>query len=253
MKTIIIEDEVIAAQALETLVNELYPDIAVLTVLQSVEESVEWIQANPMPDLMFMDIHLADDSSFSIFNRVKITCPIIFTTAYNEYALKAFQVNSIDYLLKPINKKDLERAIEKYKNLSVKISYNDKSISDLLDSIKKDKTVYKSSFLVSEKDKLIPLAVKDIAYIIIKDKVVTAVTAGNQRKHLDQTLDEIMEQLNPAMFYRANRQFIVSRNAIKDIATWFGNKVAINLIVSTPERIIVSKTKVKEFKKWLTE
>ncbi len=256
MKAVIIEDEHLAAQALESLVAEVDPDMEILIVLQSIDESVEWFQSHSMPDLVFMDIHLADGSSFSIFDEVNITCPIIFTTAYDEYALKAFEVNSVDYLLKPINKSDMERALNKAKRLAgTKEAFTDQSelISKLMLSINNSKQAsYKSSLLVSIKDKLIPLAVKEIAYIYIDTKIVKAVSFSGKSYVLDMTMEEIARQLNPNTFYRANRQYIVARSAVKDMSVWFGNKLALNLNVSTPERIYISRTNVKEFKEWIT-
>lgn len=256
MKAVIIEDEHLAAQALESLVAETDPDIEILTILQSIDESVEWFQNHAMPDLVFMDIHLADGSSFSIFDEVNITCPIIFTTAYDEYALKAFEVNSVDYLLKPISKPEMERALSKVKRLlGTKEVFTDQSelISKLMLSINNNKPAsYKSSLLVSIKDKLIPLAVKEIAYIYIDTKIVKAVSFSGKSYVLDMTMEEIARQLDPNTFYRANRQYIVARSAVKDMSVWFGNKLALNLNVSTPERIYISRTNVKEFKEWIT-
>jgi two-component system LytT family response regulator len=196
-----------------------------------------------------MDIHLADGSSFAIFEEVNITCPVIFTTAYDEYALKAFEVNSIDYLLKPINQKDLERAISKYKNLTA--GDNTELINKLMASIKIGERTYKSYFLVPEKDKLIPLATADVAYICVDAKMVKAVSYANRTYYLDQSLDELAAQLNPADFYRANRQYIIARKAVKDLSLWFGSKMAVNLSVPLPERIVISKAKVSEVKRWM--
>ncbi|MDR2038822.1 MAG: LytTR family DNA-binding domain-containing protein [Bacteroidales bacterium] len=251
MKAVIVEDEVIAAQALQELIREIVPEAEILAVLQSIDESTEWFQVHSMPDLVFMDIHLADGSSFAIFDGVKITCPIIFTTAYDEYALKAFEVNSIDYLLKPISKKDLERAINKYRHIRVNPTDNTELMDKLLASMKKSEAVYKSYLLVPEKDKLIPLPVSDIAYIFIDTKLVKAVTYTNRNYYLDQTLDELMDVLNPADFFRANRQYIIARKAIKDLSMWFGSKISVNLLLPTPEKIIVSKARVREVKDWI--
>ena len=251
MKAVIIEDENIAAQALQSLVREIDPEMEVLTILQTIEESVEWFEENPMPDLVFMDIHLADGSSFAIFEKVDITCPIIFTTAYDEYALKAFEVNSIDYLLKPINKADLERALKKFKSLTSKPDKS--SLEGLLAQMGGLKKKYKTCFLIPERDKLIPLATSNIAYIFIDTKTVKAITMDGHTYYLNQTLDDIMAQLDPEVFFRANRQFIISRAVVKDISIWFGNKLSINLLVSVPEKIIVSKARVGEFKSWFAE
>ena len=250
MKAIIIEDEIVAAQALQTIIQEIDPSIQIIAVLQSIDESVEWFQAYPMPDLVFMDIHLADGSSFVVFEKVDVSCPIIFITAYDEYALKAFEVNSIDYLLKPVNKPDLERAIHKYKHLTLHSDSNINLINNLLTSIRQNNVTHKTYFLVPEKDKLIPLAVNDIAYICIDSKMVKAVTFDNRIYYLDQVLDDLMQQLDSARFFRANRQYIIAHKAIRDISLWFGSKLSINLRIPTPERILVSKTKVSEFKKW---
>ena len=252
MKALIIEDEVLAAQSLQKLVTEVAPETEIIGVLQSIEESVAWFNENPMPDLVFMDIHLADGSSFAIFERTQITCPIIFTTAYDEYALKAFEVSSIDYLLKPINRNDLTRAMNKFNALVGEKANNDNAIETLLQQIGMKKN-YKSCFLVPQRDKLIPLATSNIAYIYIEDKSVKTIALDEHVYYMSQTLDEIMNQLNPDDFFRANRQFIVSRKAIKDITVWFGNKLSLNLSVKVPEKIIISKAKVAEFKNWFSK
>lgn len=252
MKALIIEDEILAAQSLQKLVKEVSPDTEIIGILQSIEESVAWFDENPMPDLVFMDIHLADGSSFAIFDKTHITCPIIFTTAYDEYALKAFEVSSIDYLLKPINRNDLTRAMNKYNALVGEKPDNNEAIDALLRQIGMKKN-YKSCFLVPERDKLVPLPTANIAYIYIEDKWVKAVTLDEHTHYISQTLDDIMNQLNPDDFFRANRQFIVSRKAIKDLTIWFGNKLSLNLLVKIPEEIIISKAKVSEFKNWFSK
>ena len=162
MKAIIIEDEIIAAQTLQNAIREIDPAIEILAVLQSIEESVEWFSLNPPPDLAFMDIQLADGTSFAIFDKVTVSCPVIFTTAYDEYALKAFEVNSIDYLLKPISRKDLERALAKFQSLKPKPYFDPELLAELVATVKKRT---KSNFLIPHKDKLIPLSVEKIAFI----------------------------------------------------------------------------------------
>ena len=253
MKAVIIEDEKIAADLLKNLICQLDENIEVVAMLQTVEDSVEWFDNNQHPDILFVDIHLADGSSFSIFEKTDVKCPIVFTTAYDEYALKAFEVNSIDYLLKPINKDDLQRALNKYKNLKGEESEFDyKSFaSRFLKSAEKVNN-YQEYFLVPERDKLIPLAAKDIAYIYIDLKLIKAVSHSGKVYYLNQNLDEMMNQLNPKMFFRANRQYIVAHDAIKDISIWFGNKISLNLTIPTEEKIIVSKARVSEFKNWYT-
>ena len=255
MKIIIIEDEQLTAKKLIGLLKELMPDAVVISVLQSVSESVEWFGNNQMPDLIFMDIHLADNLSFSIFDSVEITCPIIFTTAYDEYALKAFEVNSIDYLLKPVSRVSLQRALDKLKRLSTVFQPQEHAglIKMVADTILRGATSYKSSLLVSVRDKLIPIKVESIAFIYLEDKNAVATLYDGTKCRIGGLLDDLTRQLNPAMFCRANRQFIVSKSAVTDITTWFGNRVVVNLSVPVPERIIVSRTNVQEFKKWLTE
>ena len=255
MRVIIIEDEQLTAKKLIGLLKELMPDVEIIEVLQSVSESVEWFGNHPMPDLVFMDIHLADNLSFSIFDSIEITCPIIFTTAYDEYALKAFEVNSVDYLLKPVSRVSLQRALEKLKRFSTAYQpqENVELIKKIADTILHGAASYKSSLLVSVRDKLIPVKVTSIAYIYLEDKNAITVQYDGTKSRIGGLLDDLMRQLDPTMFYRANRQFIVSKAAITDITTWFGNRVVVNLNVSVPERIIVSRTNVQELKKWMTE
>jgi two-component system LytT family response regulator len=250
MKAIIIEDEQLAAQSLTRLIGVVSPDIEIIATLQSVEESIEWFSENASPDLAFMDIHLADGESFAIFEKVKIECPIIFTTAYNEYALKAFEVNSIDYLLKPITKSDLERAISKHKNLTAAKTDNSTLIANVIAAFGSSRNVYKSYFLIPHKDKLLPLPTKEIAFVFSENKMAKIVTFEQKTYHLDSSLDEIISQLDPVKFFRANRQYIVNHTAIKDITLWFGSKLSVNLTVNIPEKMIVSKAKVPEFKRW---
>jgi len=252
MKAVIIEDELVAAQNLQRLVSQLADDIQVIAVLQSVEESIEWFSLNNAPDVVFLDIHLADGSAFSIFEKVQISCPIIFTTAYDEYALKAFEVNSIDYLLKPINRNNLERAVVKLRSLVTSKTDNSDMISSMLAAFKQTKTAYKSNFLIPHKDKFIPLAIQKISCFYSENKMVKIIMEDNLTYSLDSSLEDLYTQLDPAEFFRANRQYIVSHKAIKDISVWFGSKVSVNLFVTVPEKIIVSKARVSEFKIWYT-
>lgn len=252
MKAVIIEDELVATQNLQRLISQLADDIQVIAVLQSVDESIEWFLLNAVPDVVFMDIHLADGSAFSIFEKVKISCPIIFTTAYDEYALKAFEVNSIDYLLKPINQKNLERAVLKLRSLLTTKTDNADMISTVLAAFKESKKVYKSNLLIPHKDKFIPLAINKIACFYTENKMLKIITDDSQVFVMDSSLEDLFIQLDPSRFFRANRQYIVSHNAIKDISIWFGNKVSINLFVTVPDKIIVSKARVSEFKAWYT-
>lgn len=249
MKVLIIEDELVAAQQLQRLLADADPQIQVLAVLQSIEESVEYFTEHTAPELVFMDIHLADGSSFNIFDQVKVECPIIFTTAYDQYAMQAFKVNSIDYLLKPINPSDLERALEKYHKFSAPAQSD---MLALMQMMKQQYRQYKSYFLIPVADRLMPLAVADIAYIWLDNKVARIVTKDNRTYAMDKPLDVLMEQLDPNLFYRVNRQFIVAHDAIKDIGFWILGKLKLNLCVPVPDNIIVPKAKVPEFKNWFS-
>lgn len=250
MKAVIVEDEVIAAQNLQRLIVQIDSSIEVVAVLESIKQSVKWFSDNPAPDLVFMDIHLSDGFSFSIFEKVKIYAPIIFTTAYDEYALKAFEVNSVDYLLKPIEIQNLERAIGKFTQYNKPKIGNEDVIANMLSMFQKEKAVYKLNFLIPHKDKFIPLPVNDIAYIFWGNKNAQITTFNNRTYYEPDSLDKIQQQLDPRKFFRANRQFIISREAVKDITVWFDSKLSVNLIVEIPEKIIVSRLRASEFKDW---
>ncbi len=249
MKAIIVEDETLAAQNLKGILNEI-ESIDIIATLESVNETVAWFTLNNSPDILFLDIHLADGSAFEIFDRVRVDCPVIFTTAYDEYALKAFKVNSIDYLLKPIDNNSVIRALEKCRRLTGRSGDKGTDLQSLLDYFKKN-IIYKNNFLVPVKgDKLIPLNTDDIAYIFIDYGIVKAISYNDKTYNMDNNLDELEGMINPNMFFRANRQFIISRKAIKDIDLWFNSRLSVNLKVSVPERILVSKARVPEFKIW---
>lgn len=249
MTAVIVEDEFAAAQNLERLIKSVDENIDIIAVLQNVDESIEWFSTNRLPDVVFMDIHLADGDSFSIFKSIEIHCPIIFTTAYDQYALKAFEVNSIDYLLKPISKKSLEKALDKLKNFSPNNNHSD-VIAQIMKSIHQVNKTHKKSFLIPFKDKLIPISSDDIAYVYSQNKKAV-ITCFNKRNYMmDTSLDDFLKQLDPDLFFRANRQFIISHKAVSDLSMWFDGKLAVNLSVETPERIIVSRIRASDFKKW---
>ena len=251
MKVIIIEDEELAVRNLESIFKEI-GDITTVAVLESIADTVEWFGMNEDPDLVFMDIHLADGSAFEIFKLIDINCPVIFTTAYDEYALQAFKVNSIDYLLKPVDVAAVKKALSKLKNITKGnvSSYDMKRILSVL----KPGTEYKTHFLVSQKgDKLVPLIANDIAYIYIELNIVKAVTFDEKPFVMQYTMDELSAMLNPKDFYKANRQFIIARKAIKDIDLWFNNRLSINLKPAAPEKILVSKARITDFKLWFSQ
>ncbi len=248
MKALIVEDEKPAARQLINFLHET-GNINVVEITDSIKSTVKWLESNPQPDLIFMDIHIADGSAFKIFEHVNIVCPVIFTTAYDEYALEAFKVNSIDYLLKPITKEAVEKALAKLSRLTTSNRLPDQ-IQQLLLSIKEKRT-YQTHFLIPLKgSKMVPVLVTDIACFFIDAGKITAKTYDEKSYSFDFTLDELNSRLNPTDFYRANRQFIVAKKAIKDVDFWFGSRLSINLLVSIHEKILISRTKVSEFNEW---
>lgn len=251
MKVLIVEDETAAAVNLQAILRKVAPTYEVLAVLESIEDTVDYFRdpAQTAPDLVFMDIHLADGESFRIFDRVEIDCPIIFTTAYDQYALEAFKVNSIDYLLKPITQNDLQRALDKLHRLSVT---ERRSISERVTSLAAEASkASQNVFLIQVRDRIRPLKFDEAAYFYTSDERVTVHTFSGEVLAMDKTLETLSATLPENDFFRANRQFIVSRGAIRDISVWFGSRLALNLILDTPERIIISKARVPRFKQWL--
>lgn len=248
-RVVIVEDETAAVVNLKSMLTTVVGDVEVVAVLESVDEAVEFFTGDVAADVVFMDIHLADGESFRIFRSVDIAIPIIFTTAYNEYALEAFKVNSIDYLLKPFKEEDLRRAIDKLSRLTnterKEQSDNRKRLVD------EAQTQALQTLLIRYKDKIIPVKIEDVAYFYTSEERVTLTTLTGESYPVDRTLESLSQQLPDTKFFRANRQFIVSRRAVKDIAVWFGSRLSLNLTVETPERIIISKARVPEFKQWL--
>lgn len=249
MKALIIEDEKAAVRNLTALLKEVAPQTEVVDVLDSVRESVSWFGGHSAPDVVFLDIHLADGSSFEIFDHVRIGCPIIFTTAYDEYALKAFKVNSIDYLLKPIASSELRRALSKLEALHPKPG-DEESLSELIRRLQR-RNRCKSHFLIPYKgDKLLPLAVDQVQYFCISEGITKAVLGTSESYVVPYTLDELAESLDPELFFRANRQYLISRTAVRDIDLWFNNRLSINLRIPIEGKILVSRQRVNEFKAW---
>lgn len=252
MKTLIIEDELPASRRLKSLIEEISTEIEVLAVLDSIEESVKWLNDNPKPDLIFLDIQLADGLSFEIFEQVEVSSSIIFTTAFDDYTLQAFKVNSIDYLLKPIDKEELQKSIEKFEQLKTQFS-KESHIQDLLKYINSDKKDYKSRFLVKFGDKLLSILSENIAYFYAEDKIVLLITLEGKKYAIDYTLDQLESLLNPSTFFRLNRKFIAHFQAIGQIHQYFKGKLKIDLIPKTEQEIIVSREKSPLFKKWLNQ
>ena len=249
MRVVIIEDETAAAQNLSAILRKVLPDAEIVATIDTVVDSVDYFRSAPQLDLVFMDIHLADGASFRIFDSVDITIPIIFTTAYDQYAIEAFKVNSIDYLLKPINEADVVRAVEKWQRLTT-AERNDYA-SRVVDVAQNRPT--EQVFLVHFRDKIIPLQSKDIAFLHTFEERVTAYCHNGERYQIDMTLEMLQSKLPSNDFFRANRQFIISRQVVADISVWFGSRLAVNTTIETPERVIIPKARVHDFKNWLTK
>ena len=249
MNVLIIEDEESAFENLQRILLEIDETIQIVSWLQSVEQSIHWLKENDSPDIIFLDIHLSDDLSFKIFEAIDVTCPIIFTTAYDEYAIKAFEVNSIDYLLKPIAKENIEKAIEKYMS-SIKSA--PKSYDNLIHDLKtiSTKPSYKERFLVNKADELIIILTSEISYFY-KENDTYIVLENGDRYPIKFTLEQLIELLNPNQFYRINRQMIVNINAISKITLWFKGKLKLQLSPEFDGNVFVSKEGVSKFKKWM--
>ncbi len=250
MRIILIEDEHGAAQNLRAILAELQPAATILVELDSVEESVAWIKANPAPDLGFFDIQLADGSSFDIFNQVAVDFPVIFTTAFDQYAIQAFKVNSIDYLLKPINKEALQAALKKYEKQYLQ-PVQLKQMLALLQAA--EPPTFRQSFLVSFRDQLIPVSIQDCAYFRVENTQLFLYTSAGKRWALDYTLDQLEEQLNPQLFFRANRQFLVAKANISAIQVYFNGRLLLTLNPPIEEKLIISKARSPLFKQWIDQ
>ncbi len=249
MKAVIIEDEKLAAQKLELMLLKVQPDLKIIKVIGSVEESVDFFQKENEIDLVFLDIHLSDGSSFNIFDKVEIKAPIIFTTAYDEYALKAFKVNSIDYLLKPIAEADLIKGLEKLSNITEK--EGEVNVEKFLSAFKENKKAYKQRFLVTYGSQIKSIKVEDTAYFYADSKMVFLVNHSGHKYVTDETLDQLEYSLDPIEFYRVNRTFIIGINSIKKMHTYSRSRIKIDLLPECGKECIVSTEKCGDFKLWL--
>jgi DNA-binding LytR/AlgR family response regulator len=249
MKCIIVEDEIPAANRLVRLLKGMKQPFEIMGILDSIESTVIWLRENPHPELIFMDIHLADGYAFEIFNQVKVESPVIFTTAYDGHALKAFEVNSIDYLLKPIDEGKLERSIQKLSKLQGGTPQINQL--DQLLRLYRSKENYKSRFLIKLPERLLTVDISQAAYFMASGKLVLLVTYESRHFPIDFTLDELENLVDPEKFFRINRQFISSFAAIKGIYPFFNGKLKIDLSPAVKEPVFISREKVGAFKKWL--
>ena len=252
MDLLILEDEQLASDRLVGMLQDIDEEISIVGVLKSIDEGKKWFADNELPDLVISDIRLLDGLSFDLFRSLELDVPVIFTTAYDQYAIKAFEVNSIDYLLKPILKEKLVVAIEKFKERKA----NNKFPADfesLYDLIQNQKKSYKSRFLIKSGVKIVAVPIEKVAYFYSQNKLTYLVTKNDKKFPLDQTLEVLEEQLDPDVFMRANRQFIVSFGSISEIHPYFKGRLKLELEPASELEIVISAEKTPDFKGWLDQ
>jgi DNA-binding LytR/AlgR family response regulator len=249
MKVLIIEDEHLAAEKLGRMLHKLDPSIQVLATLESVSESAKWLSSNPAPDLIFMDIQLDDGISFEIFESVQISTPIIFTTAYNEYAIKAFKVNSVDYLLKPITPDDLRAAVDKFRNLHGGWNQPSEKIDQLFRQLVKD---HKKRFFVKIGTHFHSVSTDEIACFFIRERATFIKTRVGKNLNIDYSLDQVQKLVDPSSFFRINRNYMINIDSISDIISYSSNRLKIVLKnFEHLDDLLVSRDKTGDFKKWM--
>ncbi|MGL4410603.1 MAG: LytR/AlgR family response regulator transcription factor [Bacteroidales bacterium] len=249
---VIIEDEKPAARLLKSMIEKGRPEWRVEIISGSVNDAIEWFANNDHPDLIFLDIHLSDGNSFDFISQARPSSIIIFTTAYDEYAIQAFQVNSIDYILKPIKQERLIEAIEKYETLFLREDDRQEYLNNILDTISlPSKKRYRTRFLIYRSDNYITLQVDHIAYFYSENRITTAVTLQGKELVVDLTLDKLTEQLDPNKFFRANRQSIISIDSIVKVEPYFNNKLYVHLNPQSKVPVTISREKLTMFKEWL--
>lgn len=251
MKVVIIEDESFAADALEKIILNLRPKTEIQARLESIEDSVEYLMQQSQPDLIFCDIHLSDGSSFEIFRQVEIKIPVIFTTAYNEYAIEAFKVNSIDYLLKPLKKEEVARAIKKFEELQKEdISLSIENLRNLLKDSSKEQEV-KSRFMVKSGQTIKSIPSDEVAYFLAEEGVVMLFTFDGKRYIVNYTLEQLNDQLEPKKFFKVNRHLITNIEAVNEVSPYFKGRLHLTLDPPLLGEQIISSSKASAFKQWL--
>jgi len=254
LNIVIVEDEPVTARNLAHLLQTIDDDINIVASLASVEEAVEWFKINTNSyNLIFMDIRLADGLSFDIFKQVEIQTPVIFVTAYNDYGITAFKNNGIDYILKPFESEELDKALTKFKKLTnhSETTIKNTQLNQLIAQISGAVKIYKKSFLVHYRDKLIPVDTAAIAFFYTANEIVYAYTTTGQTYVMDFTMDALAKQLDPDNFFKANRQFLVNRKSISEVEFFFNGRLSLKVKPEPPEQILVSKARVPEFKVWM--
>lgn len=251
MKLFIIEDETAATRQLQRLCERYLPDFEIAGAVQSVREAISWLSSNPNPEVIFMDVELTDGQSFDILKEVDISSFVIFTTAYDQFAIKAFELNSLAYLLKPINEDHFKKAIKKLRG-QLSSSTEQNNWQSLLNALPIEvKTDYKERFLIRHGSKLVSLAEKQIAYFHREDSVVVVYTSDGSKFNVSYSLEELEQLLDPKLFFRLNRSLLARISAISEINDYFNSKLKLKLSPPAPKDVIVSKEKSSVFKKWL--
>lgn len=251
MKALIIEDEKLASERLIELIKVIKPEVQIVGNIKSVEAGLDWFQKNEQPDLIISDIQLLDGSSFEIFDQVKPKCKVIFTTAYDQYAIKAFEVNSVDYLLKPIQEEKLSNAFQKLGNKAESATSQPFDLESIKALINQQNKEYKSRFLTKVGQRIKAIPIDKIAYFYTYDKLTFIVTFEKQKIIIDNTLEEVDQMLDPKQFFRVNRKFLVHFDAVSDIHPYFKGRVKLTLQPEIDEDIVVSSEKTPLFKMWL--
>lgn len=251
MRVLIIEDEAPAYRRLSTLLQQEHPDLEIIEVLDSVSESLKWLRNHQEPELIFSDIQLADGLSFEIYKQHEVNCPIIFTTAYDDYMLDAFQTNGIDYLLKPIEAQHLSRSIGKCRRLQGTSDVSGPELRDMIQLLEQRQPAYKSRFLVKLGTQLLPVQVSDIAYFQTTQGGTDMVLKQGRSLAMDPTLDELQKQLDPNAFFRINRQVLAHISSIAAIHQYSKGKLKVELHPASPELVLVSREKARAFKNWI--
>lgn len=254
MKVVLIEDEQHAANALEAIICKLRPETEIVATLGSVEEAVEWLRLHRSPELIFCDIHLSDGNSFEIFRQVEVKCPVIFTTAYNQYAIEAFQVNSVGYLLKPIKAEEVAKAIRKYEELQQHhLAQELANLQNLLQHAQQPamRQTGKTRFMVKSGQTIKAIPSEEVAYFLAEEGVVFLITVEGKRFIVNYTLDQLEEKLDKNFFFRANRQLIVHIDAVKEVKPYFKGRLYLLLNPDAGAEMIISSNKAPVFKEWL--
>ncbi|SEI92152.1 two component transcriptional regulator, LytTR family [Dyadobacter koreensis] len=252
MNVLIIEDEIKTAKSLAQIITSIRPDARIVSTIQSVERAVSYLTANQQPDLIFMDIQLSDGLCFQIFEQVKIIPPVIFCTAYDNYAIEAFKTNGIDYLLKPFKREHIEAALEKLSNLRSYFSPEKQLTPDLETLLRKlGEPDGKKSFLVFKQNKYITIKTDTIAFFYIHNEMTSIMTFDHHEYTIPQPLEEVQNMVSATQFYRLNRQYLINFEAVKEVEHYFSRKLFIKLTVPTPEKLLIGKEKVSSFLGWL--